>query len=69
MRVFSIIAVCLTNLLIGLRYVWLIRRDRISPALAMWVFFTIAVIGSLLTYLSEGDFGLLDNVLNSADRR
>jgi len=67
MRAFSIIAVCLTNLLIGLRYVWLIRRDRISPALAMWVFFTIAVIGSLLTYLSEGDFGLLDNVLNSAD--
>jgi len=67
MRTFSIIAVCATNLLIGLRYVWLIRRDRISPALAMWVFFTIAVIGSLVTYLSEGEYGLLDNVLNSAD--
>jgi len=67
MRTFSIIAVCATNLLIGLRYVWLIRRDKISPALAMWVFFTIAVIGSLVTYLSEGDFGLMDNVLNSAD--
>jgi len=67
MRTFSIVAVCVTNLLIGLRYVWLIRRDKISPALAMWVFFTIAVIGSLLTYLSEGDYGLLDNVLNSAD--
>lgn len=67
MRTFSIIAVCATNLLIGLRYVWLIRRDKISPALAMWVFFTIAVIGSLVTYLSEGDYGLLDNVLNSAD--
>lgn len=67
MRMFSIIAVCVTNLLIGLRYVWLIRRERISPALAMWVFFTIAVIGSLLTYLSEGDYGLMDNVLNSAD--
>jgi len=67
MRTFSIIAVCTTNLLIGLRYVWLIRRDKISPALAMWVFFTIAVIGSLVTYLSEGDYGLLDNVLNSAD--
>jgi len=67
MRTFSIIAVCTTNLLIGLRYVWLIRRDKISPALAMWVFFTIAVIGSLLTYLSEGEYGLLDNVLNSAD--
>lgn len=67
MRTFSIIAVCVTNLLIGLRYVWLIRRDKISPALAMWVFFTIAVIGSLVTYLAEGDYGLLDNVLNSAD--
>lgn len=67
MRTFSIIAVCATNLLIGLRYVWLIRRDRISPALAMWVFFTIAVIGSLVTYLSEGEYGLLDNVLNTAD--
>ncbi|MBU1049049.1 hypothetical protein KKG90_03380 [Candidatus Bipolaricaulota bacterium] len=67
MRTFSIVAVCVTNLLIGLRYVWLIRRDKISPALAMWVFFTIAVIGSLVTYLSEGDYGLMDNVLNSAD--
>ena len=67
MRTFSIIAVCTTNLLIGLRYVWLIRKDKISPALAMWVFFTIAVVGSLLTYLSDGEYGLLDNVLNSAD--
>ena len=67
MKTFSIIAVCMTNLLIGLRYVWLIRRDKISPALAMWVFFTIAVVGSLLTYLAEGDYGLMDNILNSAD--
>jgi len=55
LRTLSIVAVCVINVLIGLRYVWLIRRDKISPALAMWVFFTIAVIGSLLTYLSEGD--------------
>jgi hypothetical protein len=67
MKTFSIIAVCMTNLLIGVRYVWLIRRNRISPALAMWVLFTIAVIGSLVTYLSEGDYGLMDNILNSAD--
>ena len=33
----------------------------------MWVFFTIAVVGSLLTYLAEGGFGLLDNMLNTAD--
>jgi len=67
MRIFSIAAVAATNVLIGLRYIWLIRRGRISPALAMWVFFTIAAIGSLLTYLSEGEFGLLDNILNTAD--
>ncbi len=54
MRTFSIIAVCTTNLLIGLRYVWLVRRGRISPVLAMWVFFTIAVVGSLATYLYGG---------------
>jgi len=67
MRTFSIVAVCVTNCLIGLRYVYLIRKDRISPALAMWVFFTVAVVGSLATYLAEGNYGLLDNALNSAD--
>ena len=67
MRNFSIIAVCLTNLAIGARYIYLIRKERISPALAMWVFFTIAVVGSLLTYLAEGEYGLLDNILNTAD--
>jgi len=66
-RTFSIVAVIATNLVIGARYIWLIRKGRISPALAMWVFFTIAVIGSLLTYLAEGEFGLLDNILNTAD--
>lgn len=67
LRLFSVSAVCATNLVIGVRYIFLIRRGRISPALAMWVFFTIAVVGSLLTYLAEGDFGLLDNILNTAD--
>ena len=67
MRVFSIIAVCATNLLIGLRYVYLIRKNRISPALATWVFFTIAVIGSFLTYLAESDFSPWDNILNLSD--
>jgi len=66
-REFSITAVVLTNLLIGLRYIWLLKRQRIQPSLAMWVFFTIAVIGSLVTYLAEGEFGLLDNILNTAD--
>ncbi len=67
MRTFSIFAVIATNIFIGFRYIYLIKKGKISPALAMWVFFTIAVIGSLLTYLTEGNYGLLDNILNSAD--
>jgi hypothetical protein len=66
-REFSIAAVVATNLVIGIRYCWLIRKGRISPALAMWVFFTIATVGSLLTYLADGDHSLLDNILNTAD--
>ncbi len=67
MGILSISAVVTINLLIGLRYVWLLRKKKIGPALAMWVFFTIATVGSLLTYLGEGQFGLLDNILNTAD--
>lgn len=67
MREFSIVAVIVVNLLIGIRYCWLIHRQQIKPALAMWVFFSIAVGGSLATYLAEGDYGLLDNILNSTD--
>jgi hypothetical protein len=33
----------------------------------MWVFFSIAVGGSLVTYLSSGDYTLLDNILNTSD--
>jgi hypothetical protein len=63
----SILVVTAINLFIALRYGWLIRKRKIKPALAMWIFFTIAVAGSLITYLSAGDYGLLDNILNSTD--
>ena len=33
----------------------------------MWVMFSIAVGMSLVTYLKEGDFGPLDNILNTVD--
>ena len=66
-RVFSISAVLLIDLFIAVRYTVLIRRDRIKPALAMWIFFSIAVGGSLSTYLFDGDYTLLDNILNSSD--
>lgn len=67
MRLLSITAVLLINLFIAVRYTVLIRRGTIKPALAMWTFFSIAVGGSLATYLYDGDFSLLDNVLNSSD--
>lgn len=67
MKTFSIATVLLINLFIAVRYTVLIRRGVIKPALAMWIFFSIAVGGSLATYLYEGDFTLLDNILNSAD--
>ncbi|UCF10563.1 MAG: hypothetical protein JSW65_02515 [Candidatus Bipolaricaulota bacterium] len=67
MRLFSFVAVSTINLLIGIRYCWQIRRRAIHPSLAMWVFFTIAAVGSLLTYLGDGQYGLLDNILNTAD--
>ena len=67
MRIFSIASVCSINLIIGLIYIVQIRRRQIKPALAMWIFFTIATVGSLLTYLADGDFSPLDNILNLAD--
>ncbi len=67
MRTFSLAAVVALNLLILVNYVWQIRKRKIQPALAMWVFFTIAVAGSLITYLSEGSFSPLDNILNTSD--
>ena len=67
MREASIIAVVVINLFILVRYCWLIWKERIKPALAMWSFFSIAVGGSLITYLSAGDYSLLDNILNTSD--
>nr|MEE4268691.1 hypothetical protein [Candidatus Krumholzibacteria bacterium] len=67
MKLFSITAVLVINLFIAVRYTVLRRRGVIQPALAMWIFFSIAVGGSLVTYLSGGQFTWLDNILNSAD--
>ena len=67
MRIVSLWGVLLINFVIGCWYIVLLRRRRISPALAMWVFFTIATVGSLVTYLAQGDFTLRDNILNAAD--
>lgn len=67
MRETSIIAVVAINFFILLRYCWLIWKQRIKPAMAMWVFFSIAVGGSLVTYLSAADYSFLDNIQNTTD--
>jgi hypothetical protein len=64
---FSIYTVTLINILIAIRYIWLLIKQRIRPALAMWIFFSIAVTMSLITYLSEGSYSFRDNILNAAD--
>ncbi|HET6557325.1 MAG TPA: hypothetical protein VFG54_08420, partial [Prolixibacteraceae bacterium] len=42
-------------------------KQKIRPALAMWIFFTIAVAISLMTYMESDNFSLLDNILNTTD--
>jgi len=67
MREFSIIAVSLINLIIGVRYCILTYKKKIKPALAMWAFFSIAVTMSLTTYMANDNFSIWDNILNTTD--
>lgn len=66
-RNISIASVSLLNLAITIWYCWLTYKQKIQPALAMWIFFTIAVAISLTTYLESDHFSLLDNILNTTD--
>ena len=66
-RQISIISVSLLNLAITASYCWLTYRQKIKPALAMWIFFTIAVAISLATYLQSDNFSIFDNILNTTD--
>lgn len=67
MEKLSFYTVILINIIIGVRYTTLTIQKRINPSLAMWVFFTIAVTGSLFSYLFEGNFTPWDNILNTTD--
>jgi hypothetical protein len=67
MRELSILSVSALNLAILVSYCWLLYKKRIKPALAMWVFFTIAVAMCLVTYLSSSRFSIWDNILNATD--
>ena len=66
-RQLSIGSVSVLNLAITCWYCWLTYKQKIKPALAMWIFFTIAVGISLLTYMKSDHFSLLDNILNTTD--
>ena len=66
-REISIIGVSILNLAITIWYCWLTYKQKIKPALAMWIFFTIAVAISLTTYMESAHFSLLDNILNTTD--
>ncbi|PKN76673.1 MAG: hypothetical protein CVU52_03710 [Deltaproteobacteria bacterium HGW-Deltaproteobacteria-10] len=67
MKIFSLFAVSALNLLLSVYYYWLIYNKKIRPSLAMWLFFTLAVGMSLITYMMEGSYSLWDNVLNTTD--
>ncbi len=67
MKIFANYLVSLINLFILIRYCWLLYRKRISPSLAMWSFFSIAVAMSLITYLAKDSYSLSDNILNTTD--
>jgi hypothetical protein len=67
MREFSIFAVIVIIFSIMIRYIWLLVKKEIKPALAMWLSFSVAIIMSLITYISEGGYSYLDNILNAAD--
>ncbi len=67
MKLFSIISVSLITIFLTVRYIGLLSKKRIQPALAMWIMFSTAVGMSLITYLSSGNFSFSDNILNSVD--
>lgn len=63
----SLAGVSVLNLAIMVWYCYLTYKRKIQPALAMWLFFTIAVTISLISYLKADNFSLLDNILNTTD--
>lgn len=59
--------VIVINTIFCVRYCILTISKKIKPSLAMWLFFTIAVTGSLFSYLLESNYTVWDNILNSSD--
>lgn len=66
-RELSIISVVIIIITITVIYIRQLLKKKIKPALAMWIFFSIAIIISMITYLKEGNYTLLDNIMNATD--
>ncbi len=67
MEVVSLYLVSIINVLTAIRFVYLIRKQKIQPALAMWLFFLLAIATSFITYLRNGGIGATGNILNATD--
>lgn len=67
MELISIYLVSIINVLTAIRFFYLIRKRKIQPALAMWLFFLLAIATSLITYFRNGGSGLAGNILNATD--
>ena len=66
-KLFINIIVSVINVFILIRYIYLLYHQKISPSLAMWTFFSLAVGISLFTYFAEVDHSISDNMLNFTD--
>jgi len=66
-KLFVNIIVSGINVIILSRYIYLLYQKKISPSLAMWTFFSLAVGISLFTYFAEGNHQISDNILNFTD--
>ena len=67
MKLFINITVSAINILILSRYIYLLYHKKISPSLAMWTFFSLAVGISLFTYFAVSEHTISDNILNFTD--
>lgn len=63
----SMYLVAIINIVTAGRFVYLIKKGRIKPALAMWLFFLLAIATSLITYIKDADYSVLNNILNTTD--
>lgn len=67
MQQISLYFVASINLLTALRFIYLIKGGRIQPALAMWVFFLLAIATSMVTYIKHGNMDWQGSILNATD--